>query len=159
MYILKENFYDSFSQIMPISRNYVSTEIFLNPTLTELKDAGPDCRGYVSIRGDIYIASRDPRKPELIHADLLDLLPKVVPNALRYTEGGFTEMLDDVLKYGICIQRIGRSNKFRLAESYIEDDVFANMHDIQTLLEKAKRKNPSLNFIADTVSIDDFANR
>ncbi len=159
MYIIKENFYDSFSQVMPVTRNYVSTEIFLNPTSKELSDAGYDCRGYMSIRGDIYIASRIPGQNELIHADLLNLLPKVVPSAFRNNGGAFTGMLEDALKYGVCIQRIGRTNRFRLAESYMEEDIADNIEAIQELLTKAQRKNPSLKFVAETASINDFANK
>jgi len=164
-----ENFFNSFSQTGPVSGYHIECEVFMNPTSRELRDAGAECRGYLSPRGDLYVASRPSaassgsfakrrKAGEIIHADLLELLgSKVVPARLTQNEGEFSELLDMVTALGICVMRVGNSPSFICAESYMDEDIEENHAEIEALFAKASQKNPSLTFEVAGVDMQTFA--
>lgn len=159
MYVVKEKFHNAFKQRMPVSRNFVETEIFKNPTSKELSECGSECRGYISPKGDVFVAIGSTTKNSMIHADLLVLLGKEVPSQMTKSDGGFVNFISDPLKYGVCIQRIKKTNSFMLAESYLQEEIDSVLNDLTKLFIKADMYNPSLKFEPRTTTYFDFAKK
>lgn len=129
--------------------NDSSIEIFVNPSSSELtKYVATGARGYIDKYGNLYVEGYNEEKnSEILHLDLFEILPKnIVPKQLRIDAFYEENILDDLLKYGMCVTRENRTNKFYLAESYMGGDLINYQDEIITLLGLAKEKNPALKF-------------
>lgn len=129
----------------------VDQEIFQNPSKKELlRDIEPDARAFLAPSGNLYVASSREGSNGIIHADLLDILGLgrgVVPPAYTKTEGEFSMLLAYADQLGVCLVRRGSTNEFMLAESYVDEDAQEAAEGILSLFDRAKLKNPSIEFM------------
>lgn len=113
-------------------------ELFINPSYSELNDCESGCRGIITEKGDLIVAQSN----AYIHLSIHSAIKKLGQTKKFYEEYW------DYIEYGfggICVQRLGKTNKFYLGESTkglrsYEDEIFA-------LLQKAKKKNKGIELI------------
>lgn len=146
---LLEKFYTAYKGPAFVGRydaRDIDLEIFLNPSSKELlRDIEDDARAYLRGNGDLFVASST-TGGEVIHADLLALLRNEVPPAFIKKAGAFTQYLAQADSLGICLVRVGESNTFKLAESYLPEEAEAASDELDSLFDRASLKNPGITF-------------
>jgi hypothetical protein len=147
---LLEKFYNAYKGPASVGRydtRNIDVEIFLNPSSRELlRDVQEDARAYLAPSGDLYVATASSYGGEVIHADLLNLIPEVVPPSYIKTPGAFTKYIADADMLGVCMVRNGLRNEFLIAESYLPEHAEAAAEALDDLFKRASSKNPSIIF-------------
>lgn len=114
-------------------------DIYRNPkSIVRLKD---DIRGIITPDGDLYIIDDNWSVTHDMFSEWLNLIGYPIP---KY-------VIDNLDQY-VPVVRFGKSNKFYLSESYREGDVGANIDNILKIFNKAKGKNPTIEFIPEIVT-------
>lgn len=131
--------------------------VFINPTIADWKILGPNTRGIISEKGDLYIATGSGAYKDgqlLIHADLIEYLRAVVPmghfNADMFQNVEISEMRI------LPVQRFETKRAIYFSESLPEWNILGNPDEvkyIEKLYKKAKSKNKTLTFHLQSVNL------
>lgn len=120
-------------------------QIYINPTIKELKDEIFDARGFIDMKGNLYLVEDN---SIMIHQDILELLSAVVP--IKYVKDFWHYSINEV--GGIAIFREENSNEILFSESMgakmsgdydFEIEILKQAGPIR---KKAQKKNKSLKF-------------
>lgn len=119
-------------------------KLFKNPP--SINDVGENARGVILSNGDLYIESYGGEK---IHNDILEILANKNILPVR-PKKNWTRKLPQESGF-LTVQRYKNSPYIAIGESnkllYDENDYNKYINDYKTFINKAKSKNPGLNFI------------
>lgn len=117
--------------------------IFINPTSSEFKNSYFEARGWITMNGDLYLFDSDSESnSNLIHRDILMMLPNVDKSVPRISGGRFESAGSPEEIGGIPVIRDGSNNGLRISES-VRGSPFFNIEtkSMQAVIKKFKKKN------------------
>lgn len=123
-------------------------DVFVNPSKKDLSECGPECRGVIGPKGDLYIAKNG---PGIIHTDLIWYLQrngalKGGPEEMFYGQPTRVKKLE-----GLTVQQVKGSTLFALGESVELDEPGYPEEKVEALLELARKKNPGIEFTSQSI--------
>jgi len=130
-------------------------EVYLNPTPNELKNfIWDECAGYITLEGDLYLMGTKSEEYGIaglgagLHVDMIKNLisKKAIANYSTkdsYTKNGYYT-LDWIQKYGVAVFR---HQEYIVNASSVTVDMADSKIAIENIFEKAKVKNPTLEFM------------
>jgi len=118
-------------------------DTFKNPA--SVRNMKPDIKAIADIDGNLYVVDDN---FYLTHKDIIDHFKPMEPTLANTDWSRKEHCYDNV----ICLQRLGKTNKFYLGELYSLRDGIGNWNMVDEVWDKLKTTNPQFKFFKESIA-------